>query len=485
MAEALIGTLAGTIGEAGAGALVSGAGLMAGGAAADALGLGGGKEPTPVLTDAQEAIDYYKQAAEAQKSYYLQGLNYYQQALEKASQVVQKGYLNANSTLKPLSQASNNALNEMLKFMGMDPISATVSYADRFSFSYGNDRAYNDIANTLRQAENIKDPAERAAVKQQMLSKADELSKSSGSNLAGILGERPKLLSFDEAKKAFASGEDLPGFPGKNNAQGFTGSNYDDYTDLMMQKIKDYDARADNIAKQQEARNAQNLKVADDLKRWATEYTDEYQTGYTGDEVTQRLQATPGYQFQMEQGTQAIARSQAARGRLASGNTDLAIQEYGQGLANTTYNQYMDRLYSIVAGGSGATAGIAANQANEGQSLSGLYQAGGLAAMDTYRGIGDYTGGTLMHSGDIWMQNEQFNAQNVNQWNMNKMNQKQSGQNAAMGLAANAMNNQTQQGYLGLANRRFNYEVQQNNQTGAGYMQQWSAGLPSPGLKTG
>ncbi len=483
MAEALIGTLAGTIGEAGAGALVSGAGLMAGGAAADALGLGGGKEPTPVLTDAQEAIDYYKQAAEAQKGYYLQGLNYYQQALEKAGQAVQKGYLDANSTLKPLSQASNNALNEMLKFMGMDPISATVSFADRFSYSYGNDRAYNDIANTLRQAEKIKDPAERAAVKQQMLSKADELSKTQAPDYSSI--KAPKMLSLEEYK-ALKPGDPIPGFPDNARAGQFNLSSYDAYAKYMTEgPMADYKRAMENVNKQQAARDAQNLKVSDDLKRWATEYTDEYQTGYTGDEVTQRLQATPGYQFQMEQGTQAIARSQAARGRLASGNTDLAIQEYGQGLANTTYNQHLDRLYSIVAGGSGATAGIAANQANEGQSLSGLYQAGGLAAMDTYRGIGDYTGGTLMHSGDVWMQNEQFNAQNVNQWNMNKMNQKQSGQNAAMGLAANAMNNQTQQGYLGLANKQFNYGVYQNNQTGAGNMQQWSAGLPSPGLKTG
>ena len=49
--------------------------------------------------------------------------------------------------------------------------------------------------------------------------------------------------------------------------------------------------------------------------------------------------ATPGYQFQLQQGMNALQNSAAARGGLLSGNTAEALQNYGQGLADSTYQQ--------------------------------------------------------------------------------------------------------------------------------------------------
>lgn len=48
---------------------------------------------------------------------------------------------------------------------------------------------------------------------------------------------------------------------------------------------------------------------------------------------------TPGYQFALDQGTQAVQNSAAARGDLLSGNTATALTKYGQGLADTNYQQ--------------------------------------------------------------------------------------------------------------------------------------------------
>lgn len=48
---------------------------------------------------------------------------------------------------------------------------------------------------------------------------------------------------------------------------------------------------------------------------------------------------TPGYQFQLQQGTRAIDQNAAANGTLLSGNTGVALQNYGQGLASTAYQQ--------------------------------------------------------------------------------------------------------------------------------------------------
>lgn len=72
----------------------------------------------------------------------------------------------------------------------------------------------------------------------------------------------------------------------------------------------------------------------------------------------EQAEATPGYQFNLKSGTDAINENAAATGNLMSGNTGVALQKYGQGLASTTYQQaYQNALqqyqtnYSDLLGG--------------------------------------------------------------------------------------------------------------------------------------
>jgi hypothetical protein len=51
-----------------------------------------------------------------------------------------------------------------------------------------------------------------------------------------------------------------------------------------------------------------------------------------------------GMDFLREQGTKAITSSKAAQGLLNSGSYGTALEKYGQGLASTYLNQYMDNL---------------------------------------------------------------------------------------------------------------------------------------------
>lgn len=51
-----------------------------------------------------------------------------------------------------------------------------------------------------------------------------------------------------------------------------------------------------------------------------------------------------GYKFQRDQGTAAITGSAAARGLLNSGSTGKALEQYGQNLANTGFNNYLSQL---------------------------------------------------------------------------------------------------------------------------------------------
>ena len=55
------------------------------------------------------------------------------------------------------------------------------------------------------------------------------------------------------------------------------------------------------------------------------------------------LQATPGYQFQLEQGLQGVNNSAAAKGGLLSGANMKAINDYSQGQAATGYQNAWDR----------------------------------------------------------------------------------------------------------------------------------------------
>lgn len=55
------------------------------------------------------------------------------------------------------------------------------------------------------------------------------------------------------------------------------------------------------------------------------------------------LQQTPGYQFQLEQGQQAIDNSAAARGSLLSGRQLKATNDYAQNVASTGYQSAWDR----------------------------------------------------------------------------------------------------------------------------------------------
>jgi len=67
--------------------------------------------------------------------------------------------------------------------------------------------------------------------------------------------------------------------------------------------------------------------------------------GAAGTDAAQAaFRAGPGYQFQLEQGLDAIGRRANAAGMLASGNMLQESQRFGQGLADQEYNRWIDNL---------------------------------------------------------------------------------------------------------------------------------------------
>lgn len=86
---------------------------------------------------------------------------------------------------------------------------------------------------------------------------------------------------------------------------------------------------------------------------------------------------SPGYQFQLSQGINAVDNSASATGGVNSGNTLKALTQYGQGLANTdyqqAYNNYVanqNNVFNRLFGVAGAGQNAAASQGGFGQGFA-------------------------------------------------------------------------------------------------------------------
>lgn len=123
----------------------------------------------------------------------------------------------------------------------------------------------------------------------------------------------------------------------------------------------------------------------------ATAYGDA--TGANGPEGYARavssFQANPGYQFALNQGLQAIDRGAASRGLVTSGNTLNAEQQYGTGLANQYYQQYVQNLQPYLGQQTSAAGGAASVNMGEGNALNTSYGNQGNLAYNTQAGIGN------------------------------------------------------------------------------------------------
>lgn len=102
------------------------------------------------------------------------------------------------------------------------------------------------------------------------------------------------------------------------------------------------------------------------------------------DQIGTEFTKTPGYDFRLQQGLDAIEGSAAARGGLYSGATMQALQNYGQDYATNAYEGWLNRLGGLTNMGQ-ASAG---QQAAAGQNFANatgnyLTQAGNAQAAGT------------------------------------------------------------------------------------------------------
>lgn len=166
-----------------------------------------------------------------------------------------------------------------------------------------------------------------------------------------------------------------------------------DAANLNRGVIGDYDTRATGIVNKGARQARGYLNDALDLTGLgggSTLYADAI--GVNGADGSARAQdaftASPGYQFQLDQGLQALDRRNAMSGRLSSGNADIDTLTYANGLASQDWNQWLSNLTGGVDRAIGLNrdlSGLATDTANArlgvaGDVASGLTDANNMMA---------------------------------------------------------------------------------------------------------
>lgn len=209
-----------------------------------------------------------------------------------------------------------------------------------------------------------------------------------------------------------------PDMIAKNGGQGFSGKFSNDPLrgGEAYQAIAEYDKKVAALQNQYSDANDPELKKAAELQKMYERNFDEQGSyfGYTAEEVQDKLEATPGYQFQLNQGLDKIKAAAAAGGMLGSGNLLTSVNDYSQQYAANAYQGYLSNLNVAMGYGNAATGQISANQANLGTGLASLSQAAGSTLLGAYQNIGQAAYNSLMHSGDVWNQDMLANMQAQN-----------------------------------------------------------------------
>lgn len=96
------------------------------------------------------------------------------------------------------------------------------------------------------------------------------------------------------------------------------------------------------------------------------------------------FQTSPGYNFRLQQGVNALDRSAASRGTVASGAQMKALNDYGQGQASSEYGNYVNALSGLAGGGQSSALGVAGIDTNAATQGNALQMQGSMAQAKSY-----------------------------------------------------------------------------------------------------
>ena len=223
--------------------------------------------------------------------------------------------------------------------------------------------------------------------------------------------------------------------------------------DSTINAVRQRQEQDNEILKAKDKNSTQfNEDLLDFMSQYDSAWSPEKLKAFTGEEVEAQLASTPGYKFAKEQGQQAITRQAAAMGTLGSGRTGEGLIQYGQQLANNTFQSYMANLGSIVGMGLPAIGQLSTNYVNEGLQQANLSNIQGTAHLNTELTTGAQRANLDIQRASMWAHVAEFNANA--QLIMQLASMGVSSQGAAVGLQsatqlqlqANAFGQQNAQG---------------------------------------
>jgi hypothetical protein len=98
------------------------------------------------------------------------------------------------------------------------------------------------------------------------------------------------------------------------------------------------------------------------------------------------FQETPGYQFQVQQGTQGVLNSLSALGMKNSGKALKSLDTFTQGVANQEYGNWLNRIAGVAGMGQSQTNATNALSQNAATNIGQTYQDQGQARASGYVG---------------------------------------------------------------------------------------------------
>ncbi len=141
--------------------------------------------------------------------------------------------------------------------------------------------------------------------------------------------------------------------------------------------------------------NGQTFATLEDAQAYAN-------ANKTGGTTYGGFQKSPGYDFQLKQGIDAIQSTAAAKGGLYSGRTIQDAQTYGQGLANQDFYNYLGQVGNVAASGQNAAAMQGSAGANYAAGGSNALASHGNAASAGAIGMGNALQNGLQNGINLW-----------------------------------------------------------------------------------
>lgn len=122
------------------------------------------------------------------------------------------------------------------------------------------------------------------------------------------------------------------------------------------QWVSPINAQANTLAQKKIGYETENLGLQNEISReqLGTQKIQNQIAGDVGGRLSELLrnpnsiENDPGYQFQFDQGLNAVNRTAAAKGMLGSGNRLYDLTNYGQGQAKSAYGDQISRLGSLL-----------------------------------------------------------------------------------------------------------------------------------------